>query len=110
MKLPKQLGHSKKDLIDIHVINNNECFKCCLVRYLHPADHNPARIRKVDKDFAKERNFNEIKFPVKIRDMKKFQKRITSTFVFLLSKQGKTSKFSWTLNDIRTIKIILVPI
>ena len=26
----------------------------CLVRYLHPANHNPARIKNADKDFAKE--------------------------------------------------------
>ena len=33
--------------------NDNECFKWCLVRNLHPENHNQARIRKVDKDFAK---------------------------------------------------------
>ena len=52
--LPKELDHPKKvGLIYIQNINDNECFKLCLVRYLNPADHNPARIREVDKDFAK---------------------------------------------------------
>ena len=30
-------------------MNDNECFKWCLVRNLHPADNNPAGIRKVNK-------------------------------------------------------------
>ena len=27
--------------------------QACLIRYLHPADHNSRRIKKADKDFAK---------------------------------------------------------
>ena len=54
IKLPKELDHPRKGLINIQDIDDNECFKWYLVRYLHPADHYPARIRKVDKRFAKE--------------------------------------------------------
>ena len=43
--------------------------KWCLVKYLHPADHNPRRITKADKDFAKRLDFKDIKFPVKTRDI-----------------------------------------
>ena len=50
IKLPKELDHPKKCLINIQNIDNNECFKWCLVRYLHSADHNPRRIRKVVND------------------------------------------------------------
>ena len=39
--------------------------------YLHPADNNPKRIAKADKDFAKNLNFENIKFPVKVREKKK---------------------------------------
>ena len=46
-------------------------FKWCLVRYLNPEDHNPARVTKADKDFAKRISFKDIKFPVKIRDIHK---------------------------------------
>ena len=49
IKLPKQLDHPKKGLINIQNINNNECFNWCLVRYLHPLYHHSARIRKVDE-------------------------------------------------------------
>ena len=54
IKLPKELDHPRKELINIQNTDDNECFTCCLVRYLNPADHNLARIKKVDKDFCKE--------------------------------------------------------
>ena len=41
---------------------------------MHPADHNPTRIRKVDKDFARELDFKDIKFPVKIGNIHKIGK------------------------------------
>ena len=48
IKLPKKLDHPRKGLINIQNIDDNECFKWCLVRYLNPADHNPIRITKPD--------------------------------------------------------------
>ena len=47
--LPKELYHSKEGLINIQTIDVNDCFKWCLVRYLHPVDYHPARIRRIDK-------------------------------------------------------------
>ena len=46
-----------------------------MIRYLHPADHNPRKIRKVGKNFAREIDFKNIKFPVKIRDIHKIEKK-----------------------------------
>ena len=43
-KLPKELDHPRKGLINTEKFDDNECFKWCLVRYLNPADHHPARI------------------------------------------------------------------
>ena len=62
-------------MLNIQSIDDNEWFKWCLVRYLHPADLHPARIRKVDKDFSRALDFKDIKFPVKIRDIHKIEKR-----------------------------------
>ena len=75
MKLPKQLDHRRKGLINIQNIDDNECFKCCLVRYLHPADNNPRRITKADKYFVKKLDFKVIKLPVKVRDVHKIEKK-----------------------------------
>ena len=51
------------------------CFKLRLVRYLHPAGHYPTKIRKVDIDFAKVHDFEDIKFSVKVRDIRKTEKK-----------------------------------
>ena len=53
IKLPRELDHPKKGLINIQNIDDNECFQWCLLRYLNPADYYPRRIKKADKDFAK---------------------------------------------------------
>ena len=62
-------------MINIQNIEAIECFKWCLVRCLNPADHNPKRTTKSDKDFAKRLDFKDIKFPVKIRDIHKIEKK-----------------------------------
>ena len=54
----------------------------CLVRYLDPADHHPARIRKSGNLFEDELGFQSIRIPVKIKDIHKFNSRILSTFIF----------------------------
>ena len=58
IKLPNKLDHPRKGLINIQNIDDIECFKQCLLRYLYPVDHDPRRITKLD--------FKNIKFPVKI--------------------------------------------
>ena len=70
--------------------DDDECFEWCLVRYLHSEDRHPARIRKVYKDFAKKLDFKNVKFPVKIRDIHKIDKKsILSSLVFLAMKIKK---------------------
>ena len=71
IKLPKELNHSRKGLINIQNTDDNECFKCCLVRYLNPANHPLARITKADNEFAQKLDFKNIK----IRDIHKIEKQ-----------------------------------
>ena len=73
----------------INIQSTNECFKWCLVRYLNPADRNPAKVTKADKDFAKGLDFKGINFPVKIRHIHKIEKRFPSRLVFLATKIKK---------------------
>ena len=75
IKSPKKLDHPRKGLINIYNIDDNEWFKWCIVRYLHPADHDLRRITKADKDFAKMLYFKDIQFPVKVRDIHKIEKK-----------------------------------
>ena len=83
IKLLKELDHPRKGLINVQNIDDNECFKWCLVRYLN---HHPAEITKSDKEFAKRLDFKHIKFPVKTRDIQKIEKRTLFTFAFLVMK------------------------
>ena len=54
---------------------------------MHPADCDPARITKANKDLANKLDFKDIKFPVKIRDIRKIEKkRILFALVFLCKK------------------------
>ena len=71
IKLPKEFDYLRKGLINIQNTEDNECFKWCLVRYLNPVDHNPRRITKTDKKL----DLKNIKFPVKIRDIYKIEKK-----------------------------------
>ena len=86
MKLPKELDHLRKGLNNIQNTDDNECSKWCLVRYLNPADHNPRRITKSVKDFAKRLDFKDMKFLVKTRDIHKIEKRILLALAFLVTK------------------------
>ena len=71
--LPKEWDHLRKGLINIQNIDDNGYFKWCLVKYLHPADHHSARFTKADKDFARKCDFQDIKYPLEIRDIHKIE-------------------------------------
>ena len=62
-------------MINIQNTDDNECFKLSIVKYLNPPDRNPARITKVDKEFAKKLDAKDTKLPVKIRGIQKFEKK-----------------------------------
>ena len=74
IKLPKELDHPRIRLTEIQNIDDDECLKWSIVRYLNPANHKLARITKADKNFAKKVNFKVINFPVKIRDIHEIEK------------------------------------
>ena len=76
--MPKEKNHPKKGLINIQNTDDNECFKWSLVRYLHSADHHPARVTKVNRLFGDEIDFADIKFPVEIEDIHKIEKKNSS--------------------------------
>ena len=45
------------------------------VKYVHPTENNQRGIRKIDKYFAREHDFTDIKFPVKIKIFAKSKKK-----------------------------------
>ena len=83
VKLPNELVHPRKILINIQDNNDNDFFEWCFVRYLHPANHNPVYIRKVTKFLTVKRTLRILNFPSKLR------KRIALALVFLVMKAKK---------------------
>ena len=90
--MPKEINHSRKGSINIQYSDDSKRFEWCLVRHLYPADHHSARIRKIDKDFARKLDFEGINFPVKIRDIHKIEKKNISALVFLVMKIRNNSQ------------------
>ena len=54
IKLPKELDHPRKELINNQNIDVNECCKWSIVRYLNPSNHHSGRIAKAGKGFDKD--------------------------------------------------------
>ena len=83
-------------MINIRNFDDNECFKWSLVRYVNPADRNPARIAKADK------------FPVKIWDIKKktMEKRIPLELLFLIVKIRKNIQSLYQKNGVKKKMVI----
>ena len=79
LTIPKELDHPRKRLINIQNINDNECCKWCLVSTIG------------DKDLAKKLDFKGIKFPVKVRDIHKIEKKNSVGISVLVMKIGKIS-------------------
>ena len=105
IKLPKELDHPRKGLINIQNTDDNECFKWCLVRYLNPADHHPAKVTKADKDFPKRLDFKNIIFQPKLETFTKLKikkkKRIPLTLVFLAMKIKKNIQYIYQKNVLK---------
>ena len=67
IQLPHELRNSAKGLLNIKN-EDNECFRWCHIRHLNPQDKNPQRIKKTDKAFVKNLNYQGIEFPVSAKE------------------------------------------
>ena len=76
--------------------------------YLNPTDHSPRKITQADKDFAMRLDFKDIKFPVKVRDIPKTEKknRNPSTLVFLVMKIRKNIQFMYQKSVVKKNMLI----
>ena len=63
IKLPQELRNSAKGLINMKN-EDNECFRWCHIRHLNPQVKYPQRIKKSDKQYVDNLNYNGIEFPV----------------------------------------------
>ena len=65
--MPIELKHPRKGLINIKN-NDQKCFLWCHVRNINPVNDHPGRIKKTDRDFANNLNYDGIEFPVQEKD------------------------------------------
>ena len=56
------------------IMNTLNALKC-LIKYLHPPDHNSIRITKANKHFSNKLDFKDINFQVKLETFTKFFKK-----------------------------------
>ena len=66
-----------------------------MVRYLHPADHHPERIRKVNILYGDKLDFKDIKFSVKARDIHKIERKIPLALVSYVIKIRKNNQSTY---------------
>ena len=85
----KRIRLSQKKLINDQNTDNNECFEWFLVRYLHPADYNLRIIREVDKLYGNKLDLKDIKFPVKVKDISKNERKTSISISFFGYKNEK---------------------
>ena len=65
-------------------------FEIVSFKYINFAGQHSTTIRKVDKDFARKLDLNDIKFAVKFREIHKKLENILLASVFLVMKIEKT--------------------
>ena len=72
IKLPTELQNPKHGIINPQN-KDNEWFRWCHIRHLNPRNNNPQRIKKTDKSFGKQLNYDGIEFPVSIKQYNKIE-------------------------------------
>ena len=74
IQLPEELRNSAKGLINLKN-NDNMCFRWCHIRHLNPQTKDPQRIKKSDKQYVSNLNYNDIEFPVSTKHYNKIEKQ-----------------------------------
>ena len=81
--LPKFLKN-KKAIINMKNMNCNKCFMWCVLRALNPKDGNPERIDGDLKNKENTLNMKNIKYPVDLKGINKFEKQNPEIAITLL--------------------------
>ena len=74
IQLPIELRNSAKGLINLKN-DDAECFRWCHIRYFNHQNKNPQRIKKTDKQYVNNLNYEGIEFPVTTKQYNKIEKQ-----------------------------------
>ena len=77
-----------------------------MFRYLNPANYNPGRTTKVDKNFAKRLDFRGKKSPVKTRDIYKIEKK-NSIGISVFDYENKVKYPIYVSKNVMTINMLI---
>ena len=72
-KPPPKIIKNKKAIINMEN-DDNQCYKWASTRALNPVDKHPERVTKILKMQAEKLNWEGIEFPMKVKDIHKFEK------------------------------------
>jgi len=84
---------------------DNQCFKWCVIRALKPTEIYPERTTKQLKEKAeKSLNYDGIEFPMKLKDINKFEKQNPKISVNVLGQCFSTSATVRTNEDDKIVR------
>ena len=98
--LPIKLKHPRKGLINIKN-NDQKCFLWCHVRHINPVKDHPGGIKKTDKDFANNLNYDGIEFPVQEKDFKKLKYKIIFVLMCFVMKINWFFQFIFLIKHLK---------
>ena len=101
IKLPKELDHPRKGLINIQNIDDNECLKRSIVRFLNPANHHQQGLQKLIQILLKRLILRTYIFLSKLETFTKSKKRIPSALAFLVMKIKKNIQSMYQKNVVK---------
>src|SRR5271156_816226 len=111
IQLPSVLAN-KKAIINMKN-EDDQCFKWCVARALNPADKDQERITKILRKQAENLNWNEVKFPVNLNDIDKFERHNVGISVNVFGYDGdvyplRLSKVCDKVCDSKIIDLLLI--
>ena len=81
IKLPTELRSNMKGLINIKN-EDNQCFRWCHIRHLNPQDMHSERIKKSDKEYIEELNYDGLNFQLQPNSIIKLRGKMKSISMY----------------------------
>ena len=104
--LPAKLKN-KKAVINIKN-EDNQCFKWCIARALNPVDKNPNRLTKELVEQSKSFNWEGIKFPVDLKQIKIFEKNNPSISINVFGYEDEVYPLKISKEKKNNIDLLLI--
>ena len=99
IKLPTELQNSKHGVIKPKN-KDNQCFRWCHIRHLNRQNKDPQRIKKTDKEFAKQLNYDGIEFTVSIKQYNKIETQNSINIIDSVMKTSSLFQFIFQKNSL----------